>query len=202
MKQQINLYQVVEQKKKLAFMFQHLLVLFGSFVMVLLFITVVNVYKHSTIKKEHVALEKKQIAKSQKLQVVLKQLPKEQVKDQIIAEINKYQLEQKEKEKVLQLLINARAQKINGFSEFFESLAKGSSVTQGMWLTRFAFKEGGDSVSLEGRALKLNAVTRLIAGLSKEVVFQGKSFGLFKVSLDEKNRYIDFLLETGNDDKL
>lgn len=198
MKQQINLFQVKKEKKKLEFTFQHMLVLFGGFLTVLLLITSVNMYKHLTIKKELTVLSKEQMAKNQKLQVIANQVPEEQTRNQIIAEINKYQSEKQEKEEVLQLLVNAQTKKIDGFSEFFESLARGSSSATGIWLTHFSFKEGGDYLSLEGKALKPDSVTRLITGLSKEDSFKGKSFELFKVSLDEKTRQIDFVLETRN----
>ena len=198
LKQQINLYQVKKEKKKLEFTFQYMLILFGGFLSVLLLITAVNLYKHLTIKKELTVLSKEQLAKNQKLQVIANQVPEEQTRNQIIAEINKYQAEKQEKEEVLQLLINAQVKKIDGFSDFFESLARGVSETSGIWLTHFTFKEGGDYMSLEGKALKPDSVTRFIAGLSKEAPFKGKSFELFKVSLDEKTRQIEFVLETRN----
>jgi len=194
MKQQINLYQIEKKKVSLQFTFQYMLVLLGAFLAVLFVITGVNVFKHVTIKKELTALGKEQMAKSQKLSNIAGQVPEEQTRNQILAEINKYETERKEKEELLSLLIEAQTRKIDGFSGFFESLARGS--TDGIWLTHFMFKDGGDYISLEGKALGPESVTKLIAGLSKETVFIGKSFNLFKVSLDEKTRQIDFALET------
>ncbi len=197
MKQQINLYQIEKKKRTFQFTFQHMLILFGSFLSVLLVITGVNLFKHLTIKKELSVLGKEQMAKSQKLQVIAGQVPEEQTRNQILAEINRYQTEKQEKEDVLSLLISAQTKKIDGFSGFFESLARGAA--DGIWLTHFVFKDGGDYMSLEGKALRPDSVTKLISGLSQEEVFKGRSFELFKVSLDEKTRQVDFVLETRND---
>ncbi len=194
MTQQINLYQIQKKKFVLDFTFQYFLWVFWGFCGILVLITSVNLYEHLTIKKELTNLDKEQLAKTQKLQVISGKIPEVQTRDQIEAEIKKYEIDRQEKQEVVTMLDSALANQFNGFAGYFESLAK--EAVEGIWLTKITFKDNGNYIGLEGKTINTELVPKLIAGLGTEPVFKGKTFQLFKVVTDEKTHEIDFDLET------
>ncbi len=194
MSQQINLYQVEKQKFKIRFEFKEAVVLFSVFFSIIFITTTIDMVKHLTIKKEYSVLDKEQQAKSQKLQVISGQMPEEQTRNDIVAQIKKYQDDKQSKLEILGQLAVAQSGKNINFSDYFVSLAK-RAVT-GLWLTSFSIKDSGGNLSIEGITLKPDYVPLLISGLSSEAVFSGKTFQLFKISTDDKTNQIGFELET------
>lgn len=194
MKQSINLF--VAEKKGLTSLFtsREVVWILSGFFGILMIITIVNLYKHFNIKKQLNILGKERIEQSQKLQEMAGQIPEEETRNQIIASIRKMETEKKEKQELLDLLQTAQTRKIKGYSGFFDALAREN--VPGLWLTSFGFKEGGDIVYLKGESLKAEYVPEMIKKLSQEPVFQGKTFELFDLTMNEKTKRFEFTLQT------
>jgi hypothetical protein len=65
----------------------------------------------------------------------------------------------------------------------------------GLWLTRMDFNTYDAHYTLEGKTLEPDLIPKFMEGLSKESIFSGKTFQVFKVSID-KRKGLNFLLET------
>jgi len=193
MKQQINLYQKEKKQWALDLTFQYMVWFFGLFFALLLIVSTYDIIQHLSAKKEFDILSKEQAEKNKKLLTISGQMPEEKTRDQLLAEIKKYETEKQTKQEILSVLA-AQTNKISGFSAYFESFSR--QAMPGLWLTRFSFKDNGASLSLEGGTLKPEYVPQLITNLGAEAVFKGKTFQLFKIFLDEKTKQIDFVLET------
>lgn len=193
MKQQINLYQVEKRKWVLDLTFQYMVWGLLAFLGVLLIITTITTIKHFSSKGELTQLEKEQMGKAKALQTIAGQVPEARTREQLVNEIKKYETEKQTKQEILASLA-AEVGHDNGFSAYLEALS--NKTISGLWFTKLSFKENGNVISLEGKALKPEYVPNLITGLSKDPAFEGKKFQLFKESLDDKTQRIDFVLET------
>lgn len=77
-------------------------------------------------------------------------------------------------QKVAGILDHGQAGEIRGYSPYFRALARRTS--DGLWLTGLQIQGSGDSINLQGRALKASLLPGYLAGLSNETVFRGKKF--------------------------
>ncbi len=68
----------------------------------------------------------------------------------------------------------------HGYSAYFQALAR--KRIDGLWLTGVTIQGSGDSISLQGRALKANLLPGYLDGLAAEDVLRGKSFGKLEMS--------------------
>lgn len=194
MKQQINLYKSEKVKKGFSLNSRETVWIYGGFLTLLILMTVFSIYKHLAYKKELDILGKQKIEQSKKLQAISSHLPELETRNQIINEIKRLDLEQKNREEILSLLVSAQSERLSGFAGYLEALAK--QTVPGLWMTRFSFKNNGITISIEGVAQAAEAVPKLIAALSKEPVLKGKTFQLFKLNLDEKTKLFNFTLES------
>jgi Tfp pilus assembly protein PilN len=193
MNQHINLYQKEKKKWMADFTFQYMVWFFGAFLGLLVIVSAYDVIQYLYAQKALDTLNKEQADKNKKLLAISGQVPEERTREQLLSEIKKYETEKQTKQEIISVLA-AQTNQISGFSEYFDSLSK--QVMPGLWLTGFSFKDNGASLSLEGSTLKPEYVPQLITKLSAEPAFKGKTFHLFKISLDEKTKRINFILET------
>lgn len=191
--QQINLYQI-RKPKEIKFTFDNMLLIVAVFLSFLGIMTTFSAVKYFGATKELTKLTKEQVTKNEKLQLITGQVPKEKTRDEIITEIKSYEAEKQEKQEMLSLLSSAEIAGAKGFARYFETLA--NNAIQGVWLDRIHFKDNDNSISLEGKALQPEYVTKLIEKLVADPSFQGKAFQLFKLSLDEKAKQVEFILQT------
>jgi hypothetical protein len=61
------------------------------------------------------------------------------------------------------------------YSAYFQALAR--KRVDGLWLTGVTIQGSGDSIGLQGRALKAGLLPGYLDGLAGEAVLRGKSFG-------------------------
>jgi Tfp pilus assembly protein PilN len=67
-----------------------------------------------------------------------------------------------------------------GYAEYFRALAR--QHVDGLWLTGLAIAGAGSDIALRGRALDPAAVPGYLTRLTREPVFQGKSFGSLQMT--------------------
>ncbi|MFC0168338.1 MSHA biogenesis protein MshI [Pseudoduganella danionis] len=77
-------------------------------------------------------------------------------------------------QKVAGLLEQGHSGAVQGYSPYFRALARRTS--EGLWLTGVQILANGDSIGLQGRALKPGLLPPYLAGLSGEPVLRGKKF--------------------------
>lgn len=77
-------------------------------------------------------------------------------------------------QKVAGILDQGQAGAVHGYSPYFRALARRTS--EGLWLTGIQIQGNGDSIGLQGRALKASLLPAYLAGLSGETVLRGKKF--------------------------
>jgi Tfp pilus assembly protein PilN len=194
MNQQVNLYQVEKKVFKLTFNFQQSSYCLMAFLGVVALFSLSDLVRHFLVKKEYNVLGKEQREKTEKLQSIAGKMPEAQTRSEVITEVKRYQDQKQQKTEIIALLSNENSTKKGGFSLYFEALAK--QAIPGIWLTNFSIKQNGEILALSGSTTSPTYVPLLIASLSDEAVFQGKTFGLFKISTDDKSNDMMFHLET------
>jgi hypothetical protein len=141
--------------------------------------------------KELTRVEKESAMKEQ----ILANKQVKEIKEGLEIEAQKIEEQLKTNQKIIATLGQVRKNKNKGFSNFMTALAKGGFPE--IWMTEFAIKGEGEYISLQGTTVAPQHVPRLIENLSKETVFQGKSFEIFKMLRSETDvAHITFLLQT------
>lgn len=194
MLQQINLYRPEKKKKEFDLRFEQLISVFQIYLLGLGLLTAYDSYIYYSDKQQAEALTKLHSERAKQLEAIAKKVPKEQTRQQIINKIEQYQKEIQGKERIYSMLAMTQKSRISGYASYLESLAK--LTVQGLWITEFVFKNNGQYMLLEGKAVEPNLVPELISSLSASKDFSGKTFEVFKLSLDEESKHIEFILET------
>ena len=88
------------------------------------------------------------------------------------AEIARLEGEIKARQATLQALTGGEFGNTAGFSEFLAAL--GRQALSGTWLTRIRVEDAGNSLFVEGRALRADLVPAYLRGLSREPMMQGR----------------------------
>jgi len=194
MLQQINLYRPEKKKKEFDLRFEQLVSVFQIYLLGLGLLTAYDSYVYYSDKQQAEALTKLHSERAKQLESISKKVPKEQTRQQIINKIEQYQKEIQSKERIYSMLALTQKSRISGYASYLESLAK--LTVQGLWLTEFVFKNNGQYMLLEGKAVEPNLVPELITSLSASKDFSGKTFEVFKLNLDEESKHVEFILET------
>lgn len=194
MLQQINLYRPEKKKKEFDLRFEQLISVFQIYLLGLGLLTAYDSYIYYSDKQQAEALTKLHSERAKQLEAIAKKVPKEQTRQQIINKIEQYQKEIQGKERIYSMLAMTQKSRISGYASYLESLAK--LTVQGLWITEFVFKNNGQYMLLEGKAVEPNLVPELISSLSASKDFSGKTFEVFKLNLDEESKHIEFILET------
>jgi hypothetical protein len=194
MKQNINLYQTHThyEAKKLSFL-QMMQVIIG-FAVVLVCMTIYHVYKHFDLVDKVKQFEQEEAELDRKLKLLEANMIAPTAQEELLKKVQLLAFEQKNKQEALATLVQIQSAQSLGFSGYFKALA--TQMVPGVWLTNFRFGNDPNYISLEGLALKAEDVPPLIEGLGKEAVFNGKTFQVFRLSMDAKNQYLNFVLQT------
>lgn len=191
--QEINLLKTEKKSQKFDIdfpMLVKLVIIFGS---ILLLVSIyeglqsfTNLRAVNKIETEKRVLEN-ELAKQEIL------VPQKQSIDQLSATIEIQVAAMKLKKEILNKLIESEVKQVGGFSEYLASLSR--KTIPGLWLTRMIFNTYDAHYTLEGKTLQPDLIPKFMEGLSKEPIFAGKTFQVFKVSVDKK-KGLNFLLET------
>lgn len=192
MKQFINLYQV-ETEEKVSFPFQDMMKFLALFLGLLVLLSLYQGYNSYISTQNLKVLEKQQATLAENLKKNEAKVPDAKAKEKIYRENVSLEEEQKVKRAVLATLVTIQVSQTEGFSRYLRALAK--QATPDAWLTSFVLS-GEDRILLIGLAIRPNDVPKLIDGLSKEPVFKGKTFEVFKLETDNNSKYIKFSLES------
>lgn len=193
MMQEINLLKTEKKSQKFDLDFLNMVKIVILFMVILLLVSIyTGMQSFSSLQAvRKIETEKKvlenELAKQQAL------APQKQAIDQLNAMIQVQVAAMKIKKEILNKLIDSEAKQLGGFSEYMASLSR--KTIPGLWLTRMVFNTYDAHYTLEGKTLQPELIPKFMEGLSKEAIFAGKTFQVFKVSVD-KRKGLDFLLET------
>jgi len=83
-----------------------------------------------------------------------------------------------------------------GFSSYFEALARGH--VDGAWLTGIAIGQGGGRLSFSGKTIDPELVPLYLRRLSEAPVFRKRGFNVLELARSEKeNQFVTFNIGTG-----
>lgn len=82
-----------------------------------------------------------------------------------------------------------------GFSRYFESLSK--NILDGVWLAEFSISGGGTGFEFKGGATDGQLVLGFLEKLSKDKLFENKTFSTLEVSRGDKSASVQFIVNTG-----
>ena len=97
------------------------------------------------------------------------------------------------KRRVLEYLESGPIARRDGFSGHLQGLAR--RVVDDVWFDRIAFERGGETLRLEGHALRADDVPRMIAALGEEAAYAGRAFRTLVIERPENADWrVDFVL--------
>ena len=112
----------------------------------------------------------------------------------IIERVRLLRLEVNQRRQLLAALSTRVAAEQDGFASFLAGLAR--QRIEGLWLTGIHISEGGQRLSIRGRALRPELVPVLVRQLGREPSFDGLAFGALNIDRREPSSPVDFQLQT------
>jgi len=185
--QQINLYQAQFKPKKI--------ILPPSQMLVILLLVIVTLSVMSLFSaKRNVVLEK--IIADQK-QHTTQMIEESTESPLLVAELEKLHFQQFDKQRLLDYLTHQDFGNQQGFSATLRHLSQ--QQINNVWLTKFSLTRGGQTITLQGKALQSNQIPLYIDSLAKPEHFKGKQFSVFELQQpkDDSEAYT-FKLNTDN----
>jgi hypothetical protein len=172
--QQINLFNPLLSKKKLAFSALEMSQMLGLVVLGVIAITWYLSFQVSLLEKQ-LATSKEQlkVAQAQLGKVAAEYVPRAKNK-QLETDIAATEAQVKALEKVADLLKRGDFGNAHGYSSYLKAFARES--IDGLWLTNVAIGAAGNDISLTGRTLQPALVPQYVQRLASETALQGKSF--------------------------
>jgi len=198
MKQNINLYPFTQVDETPLLSCAHMLKIILMFLTLLLYLTIYQTYRYFSTIKEVEQLKNHNVELDQKVKLLESNLMTPQTREDMIKKISLLEMEHQVKQEVFSTLMKIQSTQSVGFSRYLKALY--AQAVPGLWLTNFKFSGDGRYIALEGVAVRAEKVPQFIEGLSKESVFSGKMFQVFKLSVDPKTRHIRFILQTHDKD--
>ena len=200
MKQQINLYQPIFRKQKKVF--SAIAVLQVSLISLLFFILTAG---YSFMQLNHIQAQEANAGKNLDNMKVQIESIQGQTRDEsstklLEQEIRRISREIEEKQRVADLLTQGGFSNTQGFTRFFEAIAR--QHVEGTWLTNIGIANGGSSLSLDGITFSAEFVPVYLGRLLQEDVFTGTSFNVLGMERSELNpEEINFQVGTDIDGK-
>jgi len=182
-KQQINLYQPMFRKQEKVFSAVAMLQIIVFFTVILIGI---YAYSLSQLQPFHAELDKtlKQFDKlSKQIEIIAQALPRRAESKLIVNEIARLTKELQHRQKVKDALSKGSFGSTDGFSGYFEALAKGH--ISGIWLTGIHIAQGGALLSFNGKSIDPELIPVYLKRLSKEPVFNNRAFNILEMQRAE-----------------
>ena len=191
------MFQPIFRKEKKLFSFAASIKILVTFVagLALVFSTAkINVI---SIEKELLAIKKQNAIQLAQLVTVSKQLDLESGGTGRESKIEGLRKELDASQYMLDVFAKVYNTHRVGFSDYLEGFSRRS--IQGMWISRFEMKNGGESVKIGGGTVTPDLIPKFIQGLSAESQFVGTQFQILDMKRNTKNKtWIEFKLSTGD----
>ena len=185
MNQQINLYQPMFRKQEKVFSAIAMTQIVGLLIVVLGGIYAYNLWSLRPFEQE---LANVNVEKDKLQQELAKLEAKSQtnIKSQLMEdEIKLISRELEQKRRVEQILSAGSFGNRNGFSGYFEGLAR--QHVSGLWLTNVTLHNGGTQLILKGKTNNAELIPIYIQKLANEKAFAGLSFNVLEMTRAEND---------------
>lgn len=153
---------------------------------IIVFFTVILIgiyaYSLNQLQPFHAELDKtlKQFDKlSKQIEIIAQALPRRTESKLIVNEIARLTKELQHRQKVKDALSNGSFGSTDGFSGYFEALAK--AHISGTWLTGIHIAQGGAMLSFNGKSIDPELIPIYLKRLSKEPVFNKRAFNILEI---------------------
>ena len=175
--QQVNFYQAQFKPKRIMLPAKHVFLLTILAIITFALLGLYSAKKNSTLEA-HIA--------SQQQSGMVEQQPTV-LNDQALLKANllKLQQQQTKKQILLDYLTHQNFGNQHGFTDNLAHLSE--QKIDGVWLTNFAFINGGQHIALHGNSLQSSQIPLYIDGLAESGPFQGKHFAVFSLESPEAN---------------
>jgi len=165
------------------------------FVLLLVGVSGVQVYLNQRLYDRVAAAQQRSQQRNAELQALLARYPEPRPDPTLAKQADRLQAEIESLRALLNRLEGGELLARGGFSAHFEGLARRRS--QGVWLRAVRLEQGGREIALLGNALKRDDIPEWMAGLSREPVFQQRTFsGLTLTEPKQGQGWIEFNLST------
>lgn len=192
MNQQINLYQIEELPEPVILTFMHMLQSTVIFIFILLLVTgykFISCYHYQT---EFSSLKDRKNSLSVELEKAQSSIPVKEEKEKLIQQISMLETAAIQMKKMQATLNQLQYNDTKGFSKYLVALAK-YNVAE-LWLTSFKLSSGGAVIKLGGKTTNAENVPKLLQKLGRDPAFEGKTFEVFKIYTEDKEKLIKFTI--------
>ncbi|MFZ2725190.1 MAG: PilN domain-containing protein [Methylococcaceae bacterium] len=193
--QRINLYQSNFQQGQQKSLWQQYL---AEIIAVSLIIVGFHAYLlwHLQNTQTQVQQQREQVAQvTAQLNVLLASLPKQEIDNALVKEVEHWQQATQELTQTVQLLTGNEAIATQGFSAYFQALANRSLPD--IWLTALHFESSQARIQLEGSTFKAQSIAYFLQQLQAEPVFHGQTFAtLIMQTSKQQPQQLDFTLSS------
>jgi Tfp pilus assembly protein PilN len=194
--QQVNLFQPIFRKEHKLLSFRVLLQACAAVLLVLLLMYGWGLRQTEQMNTELGRLKERQIQFTQQLGEVSSRLAvmkTDSREQQLLSELER---EWVARRKVVAVLMRVRDSYSQGISTYLESFSR--QTPNGVWLTNFSVKAGGEGLVVRGSALKPELVPTFLHQLAAEKALAGTKFGLLHIQReDTAAHHVDFIVYTG-----
>lgn len=188
MNQQINLYQPIFRKQEKIFSAVTMAQIVALMVVILGAVYAYNLWSLKPVQHEMARIDIE-------LERLREELAKQQTKlaantkSQLLEdEIKNISRELEQKRKIEQILSGGSFGNRDGFSDYFEGLAR--QHVSGLWLTNVTLLNGGTQLVLKGKTNNAELIPIYIQKLANEKAFAGLSFNVLEMTRSEEDTEI------------
>lgn len=192
--QEVNLYQNALQPSRYSVLTVYSVIL----TLIILPVLVYSGYSIKGLKQLEAQVQQTQNRLNEEesqLKLALAKVPKTEVNPELDKEIIQWQQAITDLNQTVEQIASKNAIQSQGFSPFFQALAKQSAAN--IWLTRLYFNRQQHIIRLEGSTLKSEQLPLFLQLLQQQPAFQGYSFARLIMKQSTENPVqIDFRLST------
>ncbi len=179
LKQHVNLYQPVFRKQQVQFSMAGLMQVMLVMLIVLGGISFYSAWQVSELQSAQTRRSDMVVQLEQQVAELSESIVTPRINKMLEAELNALQDNRTDGFKLLNTLRTQRSGSKEGFSAFFEGLAR--QVREGVWLTSIQISAGGEDLVLNGKTLEPALVPQLLQRLRAETAFDGQTFQVMKL---------------------
>ncbi|MDY6943283.1 MAG: PilN domain-containing protein [Pseudomonadota bacterium] len=195
MKQQVNLYLPIFQKKSAVFSARTMAQVALVFVVGLMAIYGFSLRQSHYLEREVARLESKRDAALIRLEALGQRATPKEKSRALEARLARLSRELRQKREVVSLVRQEDLGNIEGFSEHLAGLAR--QRVDGLWLTGVDISDGGKDITLRGTTQQEVLVPRFLQLLADESVFRGTGFRYVQLERAEHDaNWVNFQMRT------
>lgn len=185
MSQQINLFNPIFLKQEKQFSALTMAQALGIILVCAVLLTAYARFRLTSLEQEQQSVAANlQLAQNQLAKVTVEYAPRQ--RDPMLAgRIRLAELEVRSLQKISAVLGEGNFGNTDGYSRYLRAFAR--QITNGIWLTGFTIQGAGSDISLQGSALRPEAVPAYLSRLKAEPVMQGASFATLEMQLPQKS---------------